>query len=93
MVYVCMDGRVVYDKKYLGACKEYLEFDDLPEAPEIEGKIGFIIGFNNDTEELLFRYEDEPEIVEPDPEPEPVYNPTRLDKIEANIDYLVMLNE
>jgi len=90
MIYVFEDGRTLYGEKFLTKADEnkYVAVDTLPQIPQVEGKVGYLVG-NLDTGKIDIKYVDyeEPEELEETSKPnEPaVPEPTDEEIIQAEI--------
>ena len=80
MIYVFEDGRTIYNKEFLLPRDhgKYIEVAALPDIPNKEDKIGYIVA-NLATGELEFRYTNIQEIEQTEPPIPPQYQPTNAE--------------
>ena len=93
--FVTETGRVLSRAEWING-EKYLEVENYPVAPVIDGKEGYVSGIDIDNQKVIFSYvdkHDENTASEPTPEPPMSETDKKLLKIQATVDYLAMMTE
>ena len=80
MIYVLEDGRVLTDKTLIKN-EKYIELSEYPNPIYQDGKVGVIVGIENDSIKYEF-------VEEPIPQQEELPQPTEIEILTAKVDML-----